>query len=251
MLTLALTLAAFSLVDPVPADKMRDLATDRPDLTEGPFTVDAGHLQLEMDAVVGSYEGSAVGVDVVGLNARVGLTDAVDLHLILPSIGTVSDRDAVTPSFGDLLLRLKWNLFGNAEGDIAVALLPYLVVPSDVVVTGGVIVPVNFNLPWELGLGSMVQLELVRGGDDHEALDGLVVVSASLARGIVGGVGAYVEGLAQTQLVGGNGELWASTGTTWQATADLQFDLGARARVLSVAGDPARVEGFVGAAFRH
>lgn len=248
MISLALALAAFSLVDPVPADKLRDLATDRPDLTEGPFTVDAGHVQLEMDAVVGSFEGSALGVDVVGLNARVGLTDAVDMHLILPTVGAVFDQERSTPSFGDLLLRLKWNLFGNAEGDIAVAVLPYVVVPADTVVTGGLILPVNFNLPWELGLGSMIQVELVRGGDANEEIDALVVVSASLAKNVVDNVGVYVEGLAQTQVTGVNGELWASTGTTWAPTANLQFDLGARARV--VGGDP-RVEGFVGAAFRH
>ena len=28
---------------------MRDMDTDRPDVTESPFTVDAGHIQLETD----------------------------------------------------------------------------------------------------------------------------------------------------------------------------------------------------------
>src|SRR5688572_22247357 len=36
-----------------PAGALRELTTDRPDSTESPFTVDAGHLQLEMD--VASY----------------------------------------------------------------------------------------------------------------------------------------------------------------------------------------------------
>lgn len=248
MISLALVVAAFSLVDPVPADKMRDLATDRPDLTEGPYTVDAGHIQLEVDAAVVSFEGAELGLDVVGLNARVGLTDAVDMHLILPTAGAVFAGSTVTPGNGDLLLRLKWNLMGDDGGDIAVALLPYVVVPADTVVTGGLIVPLNFNLPWELGLGAMVQMELVRGGASNEEIDGRAVVSASLARAITGGVGAYLEGYAATQLTGQNPEVWASAGTTWGATDNLQFDLGARARV--VGGDP-RVEAFVGAAFRH
>jgi hypothetical protein len=248
MIFLACAIAAFSLVDPVPPEKMRDLATDRPDLTEGPFTVDAGHLQLEVDGAVFSFEGEDVGIDVVGLNARVGLTDAVDMHLLLPTVGGVFGGGRTTPAFGDLRVRGKWNLIGNAEGDVAVALLPYLVVPSDLVVTGGLILPVNFNLPWELGLGSMVQLELVRGGDANEEIDGLVVVSASLARPIAGNVGAYLEGLAQTQLTLRNTEAWASAGSTWQPTADLQFDLGARARVV---GGDSRVEAFAGATVRR
>jgi len=249
--SIALAVAAFSLVDPVPADKMRDLATDRPDLTEGPFTVDAGHLQMEMDAAIVSLDDQGLGVDVVGVNARVGLTDAVDIHLILPTIGTVFGVDTATPAFGDLLVRAKWNLFGNASGDVAVALLPYVVIPSDTVVTGGLIVPVNLNLPWEFGLGSMVQLELVRGGEAYEEIDGLVVVSASLARPITHGVGAYLEGVAQTQLLHSAAEVWASAGTTWQPTADLQFDLGARSRIPLAGDEYARVEAFVGATVRR
>ena len=250
MLTLALTLAAFSLVDPVPADKMRDLATDRPDLTEGPFTVDAGHLQLEMDAVVASLEGDFAGATFAGLNARVGLTDAVDVHLIVPTLGVeyVGDDEPLS-SFGDLTLRLKWNLFGNADGDVAVALLPYLVVPGDLRTTGGLIVPVNFNLPLGFGLGAMVQAEVLRIASRRgEVIAPDIVVSASASHAIVGGVGAYLEVLFEGSDFG-TIESWASAGTTWQPSADLQFDLGARVR--NDQGVGARFEGFAGLTVRR
>src|ERR1700690_3325848 len=39
----------YTLFNPVPENLMRDLSPDRPDGTESPFTVDAGHYQLEMD----------------------------------------------------------------------------------------------------------------------------------------------------------------------------------------------------------
>src|SRR3954468_22957179 len=41
--------SAYNLFRPVPADQLRDLEPDRPDKTESPYTVDPGHLQVEMD----------------------------------------------------------------------------------------------------------------------------------------------------------------------------------------------------------
>ena len=44
--------SGYSLFHPVPRELMRELTPDRPDKTEGPFTVDAGHYQLEMDFAI-------------------------------------------------------------------------------------------------------------------------------------------------------------------------------------------------------
>src|SRR5258707_15821817 len=41
--------SGYTLFNPTPREYMRAFTTDRPDLTESPFTVDAGHFQLEMD----------------------------------------------------------------------------------------------------------------------------------------------------------------------------------------------------------
>ena len=35
--------SSYNLFNPVPENLMRDLSPDRPDVTESPFTVDAGH----------------------------------------------------------------------------------------------------------------------------------------------------------------------------------------------------------------
>ena len=43
------TAESYSLWNPTPDDKLRDLATDRPDKTESPITVDAGRFQIEAD----------------------------------------------------------------------------------------------------------------------------------------------------------------------------------------------------------
>ena len=44
------------LFNPTPREAMRELSTDRPDQTESPFTVDAGHVQVEMDLATFTYD---------------------------------------------------------------------------------------------------------------------------------------------------------------------------------------------------
>jgi hypothetical protein len=39
----------YNLFNPTPTDCMREFEPDRPDLTDNPFTVDAGHVQFEAD----------------------------------------------------------------------------------------------------------------------------------------------------------------------------------------------------------
>src|SRR5688500_5011937 len=41
----------YTLFDPTPRELMREFSTDRPDVTESPYTVDAGHFQVEMSLV--------------------------------------------------------------------------------------------------------------------------------------------------------------------------------------------------------
>jgi len=43
--------SGYHLLNPTPARYLREMTTDRPDKTESPYTVDAGHFQIEMDLV--------------------------------------------------------------------------------------------------------------------------------------------------------------------------------------------------------
>jgi hypothetical protein len=70
----------FTLFNPTPDHLLREMTTDRPDLTETPFTVDAGHVQIEstlfgfsrsrrdsLGAITDTYELAVT-------NVRIGLT---------------------------------------------------------------------------------------------------------------------------------------------------------------------------------
>src|ERR1700733_4288067 len=69
--------SAFTLFNPVPQDLMRELAPDRPDATESPYTVDAGHLQLEMDFANFTYNTTGIGSvhawNIAPVNIKLGL----------------------------------------------------------------------------------------------------------------------------------------------------------------------------------
>src|ERR1700690_1895783 len=49
----------YNLFNPTPVKYMRELSPDRPDETESPYTVDAGHFQLEMDFANYTYNETA------------------------------------------------------------------------------------------------------------------------------------------------------------------------------------------------
>ena len=145
-----------NLFNPVPENLMRDLSPDRPDVTESPYTVDAGHYQLEMDFANFTYnktDGTTTKTwDVGDFNFKAGLLNNVDVQFVYDNYLNVQTKDnsgkSTTQSgFGDFTTRLKINLWGDDGGTTAFALLPYVTFPTGTdglgngAVEGGVIFP--------------------------------------------------------------------------------------------------------------
>lgn len=135
----------YSLINPTPDRLLRDMTTDRPDITEVPFTVDAGRVQIE-STVYGfarsrpDAEGStAQGYELLGSNVRIGLTHNAEATVIFQPYASqkISGlRDTVHKSgVGAVVLRAKFNLWGNdtfsQPGATAFALLPYVSLPTN------------------------------------------------------------------------------------------------------------------------
>src|SRR3954463_15677745 len=78
--------SAFTLFNPTPRDQMREMSTDRPDTTESPYTVDAGHFQLEMSFAEYTYNHDdgvrTHALDVTPMNFKIGLLNNVDLQIV-------------------------------------------------------------------------------------------------------------------------------------------------------------------------
>ncbi|WP_432207214.1 transporter [Hymenobacter defluvii] len=118
---------------------MRLLSTDRPDVTESAYSVDAGHFQVETDVLrLGRSRLKRQPVAQQELrfnhaNLKLGLTHNVDLQVVVESytVQTEGEGDTGTrrAGFGDVTLRLKRNLWGNDGGPTAFALMPFVKLP--------------------------------------------------------------------------------------------------------------------------
>jgi hypothetical protein len=230
-------------------EKRRPLITDRPDLTESPYTVDAGHMQVESDVVVATWrQGKVESLDFLPSNVKIGLTSSTDLQVLVPALGVGFDGDGnASPAAGDVGVRLKWNLFGNDDGDVAVGVMPWFFVGgADLRPGAGVIVPVAIALPAETGLGTMAVLNYVPidGGSYDVEAD----VSVTVSHAVIGDLAGYLEAFAAGRPMTRDGELLASAGLTYVVGDSIQLDAGFRLPVLT--SDP-RVETFVGVSARH
>ena len=257
----------YTLFNPVPVTAMRELNTDRPDKTESPYTVDAGHFQFEMDLVSFTDDRhNSAGDDthiqswsVAPVNLKAGLCNRVDFQLILQPhnrVRTSSARGGTVQSqsgFGDVTTRLKLNCWGNDGGPTALGLIPYVKWPAaqdelgNGAVEGGLIVPLALKLPGGWSLGLMAQCDFTRdsaGSGYHPEF----IHSATFGHGIVGKLEGYAEFFSAVSTE--RDSEWIGTadfGLTYGLTANVQLDAGVAIGVTRAADD---LTLFLGASFR-
>jgi hypothetical protein len=245
----------YNLFNPTPREFLRDMSTDRPDTTESPYTVDAGHLQLEMSFVDFVYDRrnkereKTHSITAAPFLLKIGLLNNVDLQLGLDSYSWthVNDRRANRSSeidgVGDTLVRLKINLWGNDGGDTALAVMPFVTLPTGhgevgaAACEGGVIVPLSIALPADFDLGLMAEFDFNRSrADNRYVVD--FVHTATLSHSIIGELSGYVEYAGFANLnhdVGYRG--YFDTGLTFKLTPDIQLDCGVRVGLTKAADD--------------
>lgn len=224
----------FTLFNPTPAALMREMSPDRPDVTESPYTVDAGHVQVESSFIDYARDGGDFdAISVLPTNIKLGLTSNIDLQLAFEPYVREEMDDTTIDGFGATQLRLKMNLWGNDSGDTAFALMPFLQFPTaddDFGDTdhleGGLILPLAVKLPHDWDLGVMAEFDAVRNADD-DGYGMQFVHTATIGHAIAGDLGGYLEyvGIASTDL--GNGYVaLLGTGLTYGVNANVQFDCG-------------------------
>lgn len=158
------------------------MESDRPGITESPFTIDAGHFQYETDLLnfekVSSDTKTQKTLLINHFNLKMGITSGLALQLGLESFGsqketeTATGKQTINKGIGNINVRLKQNLIGNGGGAFAASILPYVNIPSsryqpDSRFEGGVILPMELKLPkeWKLSM----QLEGDRLKDTESA----------------------------------------------------------------------------------
>jgi hypothetical protein len=163
----------YNLFNPTPKNLMREFATDRPDATESPYTVDAGHFQLETDLfkIERSESGGVTTINnfYSTTNIKIGITNVLDIQLVVSPIevSTISNGIAKTKTskLADVTLRAKQNLWGNDNGQTALAILPYINIPTknDRKFSVGILIPFSVSLPHGWGFGTQVGANIAKG----------------------------------------------------------------------------------------
>lgn len=256
--------SGYTIFKRTPESQLRELTTDRPDLTESPYTVDAGWWQVEMDFFNNTLHhdktgGADVKASVLGLgivNLKVGLTNSIDLQTVIETHTRVKIQDRIAGTrttvsgFGDTISRLKINFWGNDGGESAFGLMPFVKWPTNQhglgnkSVEGGLIIPYAHALSggWDMGL--MTEFDFVRNeADDGYATDWLNTIT--FGHDIVGRLGGYLE---LTYLVTrGPAEATFDCGLTYGVGKHAQLDAGVN---LGLSGASPDINFFTGLSFR-
>jgi hypothetical protein len=255
----------YNLFNPTPPAQMRDFTPDRPNVTDGPYTVDPGHFLLEVglfEYARDRYNNERARLDGFAFgdtNIRLGVTNDAEVDVLFTAFSYTQIKDKDTGAklkqygFSDLTLRSKINLFGDDAGPFAIGLIPFVTFPTgqDGVgnrgFAGGVGVPVQFALPgdFQLGIETIVQTNHEAGGGSH--FDYLN--SISLGHAINKKLSTYVELATDVNTAAHIG--WIGTVDTaliYQPINNWQLDAGVNIGVTKAAND---LFTFIGAAWRY
>lgn len=204
------------------------LACARAQYTEYPHTVAPGRFLLEMDAlslVIDREEGNKfTALGAASTFITTGLTENWDVQLGAQLFLTQKfDREGFTEresGLGDLYVRTKWRFWQDETTHTAIALLPFVKIPTNSggvgndALEGGIIVPAEWLIWGGFNLYAMAEVDFLRNAAD-DGYDTFWYASAALNRSITSAVKLYAE------LDAGK----SSGGEPWQGS------LGAGARV--------------------
>lgn len=241
----------YSLVRPTPDALLRDMSTDRPDKTESPYTVDTGRFQVEMDVIAYTRD-KADGItvrtlDVVPFNVKVGLTSRTDLQIAYGAFSRVRVKgegiDERDSGSGDVVVRVKHNIWGNDGGPTALAIMPFVKLPTGSLaelnddVEGGVILPFAVDLGGGFGLGLMTEIDILRR-ESGRGYAPTFVNSAALGFDVTDKLGLFAEVFVErSSESGAETVVTLGGGFTYAVTDNLQLDAAVNVGATSAADD--------------
>ena len=189
---------------------MRDFNTDRPTKSNVPYTVDAGHFQYEGDFFIHSFDNTstpdaAISSWVLGNpTLKLGLLSNVDIEVNFSAYNSAETRtpstgaSSIVSGFGDVFTRFKVNLWGNDGGPTAMALIPYVKIPTAPLgignryAEGGLIAPFAIALPAGFNAIVMGEVDYLKNPSDnfyHANFPALINVNHKIGESVT----AYAE----------------------------------------------------------
>lgn len=230
--------SSYTLFNPTPSSEMRPFNPNRPSVTEGPFTVDAGHFQAELSFAEYTYDYDhglrTDAFSIVPANLRVGVLNDLELDLIVePYLNQWTRGRGVSEHLdgtGDTILRAAWNIWGNDGGTTAFALIPFVHLPtasdglSNHHVEGGLIVPLAATLPAGFAMGAMAEFDIDRDASNSRyGLDLLHTIT--LGHALTSKLAMYIEYAGIAPIKTGHSYLASfDTGLTYALAENVQLD---------------------------
>lgn len=251
--------SAFTLFNPTPAALMRDFNTNRPSVTEGPLTIDAGHLQVELSFAEFTHDDDH-GLqndqfNILPTDIRVGVLNNFEVDLMFEPYLNALVHGKQLPSqrqtgTGNTQIRGSLNLWGNDGGDTAGGVLAFISLPSSSGgfetnhVEGGVILPIAFQLPGGFAGGAMLEADFDRNA--RETGYGVDLIhTATVGHDLLPHLGAYIEYVGISPISTDRAYLaYFDTGLTYSVTQNVQFDIGVNIGLSSRADDFTVFTGF-------
>jgi len=176
--------SGYTVFDPTPDSQLRAFSPDRPPKADSAYTVDAGHFQYETDLL--NYSQTNIGGVTTRLYQaadpvlKLGLTNWADFELQFNGYQNLTATSNATGAvvgrasgFGDVFLKSKINLFGNDGGTAALAIIPYVKLPSNSplisngAVEEGLIAPLQLTLPKDFGMTLMSEIDGLKNANDN------------------------------------------------------------------------------------
>lgn len=230
---------AYNIFNPTPRDKMRGMQTDRPDVTESPFSVDAGHFQMEGDAyrltLNNSYGIRTREYYYNVANMKVGLINSIDLQLVVPfylyeTIKFIDGQNETRHTgLNGFTMRLKKNVWGNDKGRTALAIMPFVNVQTgkdveDRRLEGGVVVPFSAELTETWSFGTQAQIAFLRNDKRKYATE--ILNSLTFGKALSGSSSAFIESHYTYNFDLKNFECFLNGGFVYSFSENFKLDLG-------------------------
>ena len=235
----------YSIFNPTPPEAMRKMVSDQAMFTLTPYTVDAGHYQLETDVVDYFWDRNTQGKNDIRttgwafgrMTLKAGLCDRTDFELSFWAYSEFATRDrkagtkSVERGFSNLTSSMKINLWGNEEGTTALAVLPYVTFPTTQLTpgyedyTGGALLPLSVELPCQFTLGLMTGFELSENTahDIHPSF----INGISLRRPMVEKLDAYAEFYTSIEEETGSWSGVVNAGAAYRLAKNIEVHAGA------------------------
>jgi outer membrane putative beta-barrel porin/alpha-amylase len=227
----------YTLLDPVPSDQLRPLSSEAYDGVMDARTLDAGHYQVEGEFINYFYNSStpfSYDRDEYSWEPRitVGLLNNLDFY-VRPSFEIRERYDHSSFSeFGHIATGVKLNLLGDDSGMFAVAVKPYVSIPTSRGngfggggVLGGGDVALLVRLPWELSVKVDSEVYATENNADAHFIG--FYNAASINKTICSKVDAYAY--ADSTVTTDPNQTWygfAGLGLKYSFTSDLQVFAG-------------------------